>query len=89
MARRTHEWKGEAVEKEPPGKAEREADRAAGRAPLDARTGQPIEDPAAGRLERPDVGGEASPARAPGVDAEEDDGAELADTGDVEPHDKQ
>jgi len=51
----------------PPGEAERRAERAAGRAPLDARTGRPS---------------------GSGVDAE-DDSAELADTGDVEPHDHQ
>ena len=86
MARRTHEWKGDAVEKAPPGEAERRAERASGRAPLDVRTGRPMKNPEAGRLERPDVGGEATPARGSGVDAE-DDNAELADTGDVERHD--
>jgi hypothetical protein len=48
------ERRGQAVEKKPTGQAERAADRVAGREPLDARTGKPI-DPDQGRLERPDL----------------------------------
>jgi hypothetical protein len=51
------ELRGQAVEKKPTGVAEERADRAAGREPVDAKTGKPIEPPEAGRLERPDVAG--------------------------------
>jgi hypothetical protein len=51
---RRGERRGQAVEKKPTGQAERAADRVAGREPLDAGTGRPI-DPDQGRLERPDV----------------------------------
>ena len=51
---RRGERRGQAVEKKPTGQAERAADRVAGRPPLDARTGRPI-DPDQGRLERPDL----------------------------------
>jgi hypothetical protein len=51
---RRGERKGQAVEKKPTGEAERAADRVAGREPLDAKTGRPI-DPDHGRLERPDL----------------------------------
>jgi len=45
--------RGEAVERRPPGEAEREANRPEDRVPLDARTKRPIERPDRGRLERP------------------------------------
>jgi hypothetical protein len=55
MARaRRGERRGQAVEKKPTGEAERAADRVAGREPLDAGSGRPI-DPDKGRLERPDL----------------------------------
>jgi hypothetical protein len=47
------ERRGEAVEKQPPGEAEREAQRAEDNVPLDSRTGRPMEPEEAGRLERP------------------------------------
>jgi hypothetical protein len=47
-------WRGQEVERRPTGAAERAADRAAGRTPLDARTKRPVTPPAQGRLERPD-----------------------------------
>jgi hypothetical protein len=52
---RRGELRGQAVEKKPTGVAEHRADRAAGREPIDARTGKAIEPPEAGRLERPEV----------------------------------
>jgi hypothetical protein len=73
---RRGERRGQAVEKRPPGEAEHGADRSAGREPLDARTGQPLEPPDRGRLERPDVQGANK------------DREELADTADREPHDR-
>jgi hypothetical protein len=47
-------WRGQEVERRPTGEAERAADRAAGRTPIDVRTKRPIEPPKQGRLERPD-----------------------------------
>jgi hypothetical protein len=63
---------GEAVERKPDGVAEERAARAAGREPVDARTGEPVE---GGRLERPEV------------HDENEDRDELADSGDRQPHD--
>jgi hypothetical protein len=69
---------GQGVRKEPDGEAEREAARAADRAPLDARTGRPMANPDEGRLERPDTGTRADdPSR-----------DQLADSADRQPHDR-
>jgi hypothetical protein len=68
---------GQGVRKEPDGKAEKEAARVAGRAPLDARTGQPMANPDEGRLERPDLG----------TGDDNVDRQNLADSGDKQPHD--
>jgi hypothetical protein len=46
------ERRGEGVEKQPPGEAERDARRAEDAVPVDSRTGEPIEGEE-GRLERP------------------------------------
>jgi hypothetical protein len=71
--------KGQAVERKPTGVAEQRADRAAGRAPLDAGSGRPMADPDHGRMERPDVGA----SRGPGKDRQG-----LADSDDREPEDR-
>jgi hypothetical protein len=71
------ERRGEGVERRPPGEAERDASHAEDNAPLDARTGQEIEPPEAGRLDR---GGEQRGDLG-------DDRRGLADTADREPHD--
>lgn len=53
QVRKRGERKGQAVEKQPPGEAERDAAVAEDRVPLDARTGEPSD---VGRMERPDPG---------------------------------
>jgi hypothetical protein len=68
------ERRGQAVEKKPTGVAEHRADRAAGREPIDPKTGQAIEPPEAGRLERPDL---------PGTNKDREG---LSDTYDQDPH---
>jgi hypothetical protein len=45
--------RGQAVEKRPPGEAERDAERAEDNVPLDAGSGEVVEPPERGRLERP------------------------------------
>jgi hypothetical protein len=71
------ERRGEAVEKRPPGEAERDASWAEDNAPLDARTKEPIERPERGRLDR--GGGQRG-----------DLGADRrGDTADPEPHDRE
>lgn len=67
---------GEGVERRPPGEAERDASRAEDNVPLDARSGEPIEPPARGRLERPSHDETAG-----------EDRRGLADSADTEPHD--
>lgn len=66
------QWIGESVKKEPTGVAERQADRAAGREPLDARTGRPI-DPDQGRMERPDLGGAGGGSKDRGLSGSAED----------------
>jgi hypothetical protein len=68
---------GQAVERQPDDKAAREAARAAGREPVEARTGKPTRVPGGGRLEQPDLGNGDD-----NVDRQE-----LADNGDKQPHD--
>jgi hypothetical protein len=76
-AKQRGERKGQAVEKQPDGLAERQAARVAGREPLDARTKEPMDDPDQGRLEQPDLGHVA----------DNKNRKELADGGEMEPHD--
>jgi hypothetical protein len=68
--------RGEAVERQPPGEAERAASRAEDNQPLDARTKKPIEPPDRGRMERPESNSDRGKDR-----------QGLADTADREPHD--
>lgn len=67
---------GEQVERRPDGEAEHAANLAAGREPVDARSGAPIDPEDRGLLERPDHGGD------PGKDRRG-----LSDMADPEPDD--